>query len=150
MKSANCSGWRIKMNNENLSKNLCEICGIKPHYGVYANFGDLDDDWHLVTNESKCKLIAEYRYSYGVEDEDLRNLKPEYYPDFEQPENFVKLLELNAINGTSLWWTINSGSVLCNESLPSNRKEFLKMVCRFIKNKEYIKQVIKSQEWAYE
>lgn len=110
----------------------------------------MDDDWHLVTDESKDRLIAKYRYAYGVEDEDLRNLKPEYYPDFEQPENFVKLLELNDINGTSLWWTINCASILCKKNLPADRKEFLHLVCRFIKNKEYIKQSIKAQEWRYE
>lgn len=137
------------MNNKNLSQQLCEICGIKPRYGVYVNFGDLDNNFHLVTNERKCRLIADNRYENGVSDDDLRNLKPTYYPDFEQPENFVRLLELNSINGTSLWWTINCAGVLCNENLPANRREFLNLVCRFIKNKEYIKQAIKDEEWVY-
>lgn len=132
MKSANCSGWRIKMNNENLSKNLCEICGIEPCM------------YFVDCGTPEC-MEEEYMQCYKCPEA----TPIETYPDFEQSENFVKLLELN-VDGVSLWWTINSGSVLCNESLPSNRKEFLKMVCRFIKNKEYIKQAIKSQEWAYE
>ena len=52
----------------NLSKELCEICGIKPRYGVYQNFGDLDNDYRLVTNVRKCRLIADTRFN--VDDED--------------------------------------------------------------------------------
>ena len=29
------------MTTTDYSRKLCEICGIKPHYGVYENFGDL-------------------------------------------------------------------------------------------------------------
>lgn len=78
----------------NLSKQICELCGIKPRYGVYKNFGDLDNNFQLVTNERKYRLIADTRHHDGVEDAVLRNLEPKYYPDFEQPENFVRLWEI--------------------------------------------------------
>ena len=77
-----------------LSKQLCELCGIKPRYGIYVDYGDLDHDYRLVTNERKYRLIADCRWSNGVEDEGLRNLEPIFYPDFTQPENFVRLVNL--------------------------------------------------------
>ena len=81
------------MNND-LNKQLCELCGIKPRYGIYVDYGDLDHNYKLETNERKYRLIADYRWYYSVDDEDLRDLKPEFYPDFTKPENFVRLVNL--------------------------------------------------------
>lgn len=77
-----------------LSEQLCEICGIKPRYGLYVNYGDLDPDYRLVTSERKYRLIADYRYC--TPEEELKNLEPKYLPDFTKPENFVKLLKIYA------------------------------------------------------
>lgn len=122
------------MTTKDLSRELCEICGIEPRYGVYEDFGDLDKNFQLVTNERKYRLIADTRYHYGVEDEDLRNLEPKYYPDFTEPENFVKL------------WEILSGQ---------SRTEFLaRLILRLkVEAGDFIykqKQVIREQEWNYE
>lgn len=76
-----------------LSQRICELTGIKPYYGVYVNFGDLDNNYRLVTNKRKFRLIADVRY-YVDSDDDLRNLSPKFLPDFEKNNNFVKLLEL--------------------------------------------------------
>ena len=61
---------------------------------IYVDYGDLDHNYRLVTNERKYRLIADYRWHYGVDDEDLRNLEPIFYPDFTKPENFVSLLKI--------------------------------------------------------
>lgn len=136
------------MNNENLSQKLCEICGIKPDITYQVQY--------YVGNSARYKWVKNYFISGEIELKDmLKTYKrakviwvEQQFPDFEQPENFVKLLDLN-VDGVSLWWTINYASILCKKNLPADRKEFLDLVCRFIKNKEYIKQAIKSQEWVY-
>ena len=119
------------MTNKNLSQKICEICGIKPRYGVYQNFGDLDDNYRLVTNARKCRLIADTRFY--VDDEDLRDLQPIYYPNFAQAENFVKLYEL-----------INK----------QNRTEVLQRLVRRLRVEagwytDEIKQSIRETEWVY-
>ena len=116
----------------NLSEELCEICGIEPRYGVYQNFGDLDNDYRLVTNVRKYRLIADTRFN--VDDEDLRNLKPIYYPDFEQPENFVKLYEIIS---------------------KQSRTEILNRLVRRLRVEagwytDELKQAIRETEWVYE
>ena len=138
------------MTNKSLSEQICEICGIEPRYGVYQNFGDLDNDYRLVTNTRKCRLIADTRFH--VDDEDLRNLKPIYYPDFEQPENFVKLLEIihakMNIEGL-LMYELDSDSFV---------RRFLKLVIKFLNGElgyvetkiNAVKQAIREEEWKYE
>ena len=147
---------------------LCEICGIKPRYGIYENFGDLDNNFQLVTNERKYRLIADTRYHYGVEDDDLRNLKPVYYPDFEQPTNFVRLLNTNTdyitknnkkILCKSIWWYINSDAKRFGQIAPYGIDTFLITLILILKNKDNlynqseidkIKQAIKSEVWKYD
>lgn len=80
------------MTNKSLSQQICEICGIEPYYGIYVNFGDLDNNYKLVTNKRKYRLIADCRYIVDNEDE-LKNLEPKYLPDFESV-NFTKLFKL--------------------------------------------------------
>lgn len=76
-----------------LNNKLCEICGVKPIYGVYVNYGDLDNDYRLVTNKRLYKLIAETRWQ--VDDESIfRNLKPDCLPDFTIPSNLVQLFKI--------------------------------------------------------
>lgn len=80
-----------------LNNKLCEICGIKPIYGVYVNYGDLDNDYRLVTNKRMYKLIAETRWQ--VDDEAIingvfKNLKPDCLPDFTNPSNLVQLFKI--------------------------------------------------------
>ena len=66
----------------NLSKELCEICGIEPLYRV--------EDLEILQTETALHLIQLARKISGYED-----IKAEpVYPDFEQPENFAKLFEL--------------------------------------------------------
>lgn len=128
----------------NLSKELCEICGIKPRYGVYQNFGDLDSDYRLVTNVRKYRLIADTRFN--VDDEDLRNLKPIYYPDFEQSENFVKLLKIaNDVLGRvhfATAYTKNKPGIF--------EEQVLLHYLPIAKLNEGFKRAIRAEEWVYE
>lgn len=135
------------MTTQDLSRKLYELCGIKPRYGVYENFGDLDDNFQLVTNERKYRLIADTRYHYGVEDEDLRNLEPKYYPDFTLPENFVKLFELNIPDSNV---TVGAAVCFCNCQQLNNRNDFLQSVIQLTKDNTIIKHAIKSEGWKYE
>ena len=98
----------------NLSKELCEVCGIKP---------EIIEDYNL--NEYKV------------------------YPDFEQPENFVKLIESGPFK--SIIVMLSSGFLVPF----ANRKEGLKNLISFLedkkdkKNIEKLKQTIKETEWVY-
>lgn len=128
----------------NLSKELCEICGIKPRYGVYQNFGDLDSDYRLVTNVRKYRLIADTRFY--VDDEWLRNLKPIYYPDFEQSENLVKLLKIaNDVLGS-----VHFATAYTKNKPNLFEEQVLMHYIPIAKLNDIFKQTIKETEWTYE
>lgn len=65
----------------NLSKQLCEICGIRPLYRI--------EGIEVLQSRTALQLIQLARKNSGYKDIDAVLV----YPDFEQPENFVKLLE---------------------------------------------------------
>ena len=65
--------------------------GIEPLYGLIINFGDLDNNYHVVTNRRKYPLIAKYRWSVDNEYE-LRNMERNFYPDITKGENVVRIL----------------------------------------------------------
>lgn len=89
----------------NLSEELCEICGIKP------------------------KTIAF-----------------EIYPDFKEPENFVKLFELNFSDNSV---TVGGAVCFCNRRHLNNRDDFLESVMQLAKYNNDIKQAIREMEWVY-
>ena len=144
------------MTNKTLSQRLCEVCGFKPYYGIYVNFGDLDNNYKLVTNKRKYRLIADCRYIVDNEDE-LKNLEPKYLPDFENNnDNFVKLGELK-IKTTKKYHTLfEMLSLECNFV---NKKDFLDFLVDHINDKKYysgsyiftfrdiIKKSIKNEQW---
>ena len=66
----------------NLSKELCEICGIEPLYRV--------EGLETLQTETTLHLIQLARKNSDFEEIDAVPI----YPDFEQPENFVKLYEI--------------------------------------------------------
>lgn len=132
-----------------LSQRICELTGIKPHYGVYVNFGDLDNNYRLVTNKRKYRLIADVRY-YVDSDDDLRNLSPKFLPDFEKNNNFVKLLEIFHKNN----FYINDISINCVIEKETFVIYFLKYLIKILtdetiseKVKDVLKQAIKNEQW---
>lgn len=63
----------------NLSKELCDICKIKPKEDKYCFWECKNPELENVPcNNTKCPHYRHYKY----------------YPDFKQPENFVKLLKI--------------------------------------------------------
>lgn len=97
-----------------LSKKICEICGIEPKLNV-----------------SKSYL-------------DKENIK-DRYPDFGEPENFVKFLELKITPKTTIWGFISQGAVEI-----SNREDFLKEVYILAYDYENFRNAIREAEWKYE
>lgn len=137
------------MKNKSLSEQICEICKIKPYYGLLVNFGDLDNNYKLVTNKRKYRLIADYRYM--VDDDELRNLKPKYLPDFfENSNNFVKLFEIKVTDDITLaqlfftWNIVNYSRELFLKSLIYILKSDSNMDKTVI---DFIKQVIRNEQW---
>lgn len=117
--------------NNNLSRQLCEICGIEP------------------------KIIEDYDSN-----------EYEIYPNFEQPENFVKLLEIVSKkssvsfchNGTyfgcSIHYFIADIFEADTGTIPHNLlntllKQHLRNPCK-PKLLEQLKQSIREAEWDYE
>ena len=117
----------------NLSKVLCEICGIEPK---------LDGSNPALS------------------------VQP-VYPDFERPENFVRLLNLpteiikkngQEFSAKSIWWIVNIDSKDYNALAPYYFDDLLIRLIVILenKNKKYsseflckIKQSIREAEWVY-
>lgn len=132
----------------NLSKELCEICGIKPYYKCKnvpcLNF--IFDTGICNITESVCNPY-ECKNDYEP-DTTHRSWKDgqAVYPDFEQPENFVKLFNLQ-YNQTTLAASITSDNSILNT------KDFIFHVIEELKNIYFdtseIKQAIRETEWVY-
>lgn len=105
------------MTTNNLSRELCEICGIE------------------------AKIIEDYDGN-----------EYEIFPDFTQPENFVKLFNLKVNTnpfGNTLAYFITSDSKI------ADTKDFLIVLFNILKSVEEckvnkIKRAIKSEVWKYE
>lgn len=123
---------------ENLSKQLCEICGIKRKKV---------EDFSKGCN--KCKYLVNDECQRG--DNPCKIHYKYVYPNFEQPENFVKLLEI--VYKKSLYTGTPIGSF---RNTKKSFKEcfFQRLFARLNKlgncfaGKE-LKQTIKAQEWVY-
>ena len=106
----------------NLSKELCEICGIKPKL-------------NCINCPHPCETACN-NCSYS----DLN------YPDFEQSENFVKLLKIaNDVLGSvhfATAYTKNKPNIFEEQAL----MHYLPMA----KLNEAFKQAIRETEWVYE
>lgn len=107
------------MTNKNLSRELCEICGIE------------------------AKIIEDYDGN-----------EYEIFPDFTQPENFVKLLELRFTTKRGDIFTVAEALQNGRCFTFADRKSFLEQLLDYIFTcenfGEYIKQAIKSEVWKYE
>lgn len=113
------------MTTKNLSRELCEICGI-------------EGKWVEYTTETTDGCV--------------NSGKKRVYPDFTQPENFVKLFNLKVNTnpfGNTLAYFITSDSKI------ADTKDFLIVLFNILKSVEEckvnkIKQAIKSEVWKYE
>lgn len=110
------------LKEKSLSQQICELCGIEAKR-VKPLLCELKGYQHLTCEY--CPLKS-----------DECKTKPKVYPDFENPENFVKLLELDISNKTTpatLW------GYLCdkNKSLSLNSKQFLEMLAIYLKKEKF-------------
>lgn len=128
------------MTTKNLSHKLCEICGI-------------EGKWIEYTTETTDGCV--------------NSGKKRVFPDFTQPENFVRLLNTNTdyitknnkkILCKSIWWYINSDAKRFGQIAPYEIDTFLITLILILKNKDNlynqseidkIKQAIKSEVWKY-
>lgn len=115
-----------------ISKELCEVCGIKPLYKVMLNGIMLD-----ITDDKKLAEISVFKRGGVIVDT---------YPDFEQPENFVKLLKIaNDVLGSvhfTTAYTRNKSGIFEEQAL----LHYLPIV----KLNEAFKQAIRKEEWIYD
>ena len=111
----------------NLSKELCEICGIK-------------GKWFEYTTETTDGCV---------------NLgKKRVFPDFTQPENFVKLIELK-VEGLSGGGLPLMG-LLNKEYWLSSRPDYIEFLYKYYIPglapywQDKVKQAIRETEWRYD
>lgn len=109
----------------NLSKQLCKLCGLK-----YC----------------KEKVVINNGQTPNVD------IKP-FYLDFEQPENFVKLMELR-VDGLS-GGTLTLMGILNKEYWLSDRQDYIKFLYKYYIPaltplwQDELKQAIRETEWVY-
>lgn len=118
------------MTTKNLSRELCKICEIEPISRCdYCPRNCLGPD--------VCKRGESIRY-----------------PDFTQPENFVKLIELRFTAERGDFFTVVEALQHGRCFIFADRKSFLEQLLDYIfaceNFGEYIKQAIKSEVWKYE
>ena len=124
----------------NLSQQLCELCGIEPKI-LYKSKSNLSSGTCWKTREEYKNSACNQSWS---ETENTR------YPDFEKPENFVKLFNLNHVQDTTI-----CSMMTCRHKQIKNSNEFIKelvIFLQFYSGLEYtdrIKQAIASEEWEY-
>lgn len=126
----------------NLSKELCEICGIIPLYKI--------DSIEVLQSKTALHLIQLARKNSGYKDIDAVLV----YPDFEQPENFLKLMELK-VKGLS-GGNLTLMGILNKEYWLSDRQDYIRFLCQyFIPDltpywQDKLKQAIRETEWVYD
>ena len=129
---------------KDLSKQLCELCGIKPNF------------FALMQSEENWEEIPESVY-YKIKDCSTTKI---IYPDFTKPENFVGLFNLKWYfpdeeygrqeANLSFYVLFN----LANSSKDWNTEGFIRLLIKALKEHntyaESIKQSIREAEWVYE
>lgn len=131
------------MTTKDLSRELCEICGIKPMYRL--------KDINALYNEDMYNEFCEMRLNKGLL---IPTGTKAIFPDFTQPENFVKLIELRFTTKRGDIFTVVEALQNARCFIFADRKSFLGQLLDYIFTcenfGEYIKQAIKSEGWKYE
>lgn len=127
----------------NLSEELCRICGIKPMYRL--------KDINVLYNEDMYNEFCEMRLNKGLL---IPTGTKTIFPDFTQPENFVKLIELRFTTKRGDIFTVVEALQNGRCFTFADRKIFLDQLLDYIFTcenfGEYIKQAIREMEWVYE
>ena len=118
----------------NLSKELCEICGIG--YIIKCKHGE------QFPQNCDCNYSCEECSAHQ-----------KIYPDFNKPENFVKLMELR-VDGLS-GGTLTLMGILNKEYWLSDRQDYIKFLYKYYIPaltplwQDELKQAIRETEWVY-
>lgn len=167
----------------NLSKELCEICGIERKGKLIFKKRDWDKKTYICSGhrykEFDFKSIPEatvdivptkdyketngFLYPYS----DIERIKEEYDKNgydfvefrqrtinFEQPENFVKLMELK-VKGLS-GGNLTLMGILNKEYWLSDRQDYIRFLCQYFISdltpywQDKLKRAIRETEWVYE
>lgn len=123
-----------------LSQQLCELCGIEPKI-LYKSKSNLSSGTCWKTREEYKNSACNQSWS---ETENIR------YPDFENPENFVKLFNLKFLESTV-------AKEMCRIGEFSDTSQFLSLLIESLKDEFYftshainaLKQAIAAEEWGY-
>lgn len=122
----------------NISEKILKICEVKPNklcYDCRKKDGSMIQD-----PEKECKF-----YPCGT------ICTTEIWADLENPQNFVKLLELKFFDE----WTIVEHICYINHRGFINRVHFLKLLSKYLKEHnneklcEQMKQAIKNENWKF-
>lgn len=131
------------MTTKDLSRKLCDICGIKPMYRL--------KDINVLYNEDNYDEFCEMRLNKGLL---IPTGTKAVFPDFTQPENFVKLIELRFTTKRGDIFTVVEALQNGRCFTFADRKSFLDQLLDYIFTcenfGEYIKQAIREMEWVYE
>ena len=115
------------MTVNNLSRELCEICGIEGKY---------------------------LEYTTETTDGCVNSGKKRVFPNFTQPENFVRLIELRFTTKRGDVFTVVEALQNGRCFTFADRKSFLEQLLDYIFTcenfGEYIKHAIKSEVWLYD
>lgn len=116
------------MQTKELSRQLCELCGIKP--------------------KIQC-VTCPY---FDIEAPECSYKHYEQYPDFSKPENFLKLFNLKFITSLNEEKTF-AQHISKTFVATKDEKEFIKQLIHQLETsfeKKAMKQSIREAEWVYE
>lgn len=143
-----------------LSKELCGLCELEPITRYHVEIAGIV---HKISKENVLKHSKIFK-SPSIK---VRKVTKDY-PDFSNPGNFVKLLNLpteiikkngQEFSAKSIWWIVNIDSKDYNALAPYYFDDLLIRLIVILenKNKKYsseflckIKQTIREAEWVYE
>lgn len=137
----------------NLSQQLCKICGIEPKQFTK----DFKTREKAASFGRKITGIPKFRgnkFDIGsyTDNQSIYQVHWKEFPDFEQPENLVKLLEI-------IHARMSIEGLLMDEiDEASLTRRFLKLVIKFLNGElgyietkiNAVKQAIRAEEWKYE
>lgn len=150
---------RLKMTKD-LSRQLCELGNIPPVYTIMINVGDLDTNYQKFVYKSKFALLrahlGDFNDYYKKHNTDWTNCDTycvnlsdikEEYPNFETPENFVKLLECVYFNCGG-FDSFEKNKTFINDFLAKVVKELIEADLDNSRLFQF-KQALQAENWTY-
>ena len=125
---------------KDLSRQLCEQCGIAPKIRYFLKFMDVE---YETTKEDIAARSEIFKTGVLKITKVVRD-----YPDFTKPENFVRLLELKPYGARTIFYIVTKTVAVQHLTGIYNRNDFI--FCLKGCLDESIKQAIREAEWAYE